>query len=253
MFDLLKLHLSAIFQRQPKYLIALGGNTLYYTKISPMELRARNYDSENAIHKVTFKNEKLFDSLKTVLPYIDKRGVFVNLKDLMLVLNKCKKTTYKRSELTTHDLSCYDDDVDTFYNAITIPNINKTSFDISIISDDLVLRKTVGTVETEHTVNMYEQLFNDFKPDHSLVKIIKDDDINKLDIIPVLTIHGINIPIVDGVTNVSVKEYVKKIKVPCTLQCFLWEQDLHFRTKMVFINEYIEVESIQPAMKFCKL
>ena len=244
----IKLHFSSIFKRKAPHLFTLGNNIFIFTSINKTGLITKNYKSDLPIHRVKILDDTLMSKLIKVLPYLNTRGVFIDLKKFLGILNKISTKTYKREDLSIYDLSLYDDDVDEFYEIISVPHPNKKMFDVVVVAPDKSFRETVGTLVDEHTLHQYQLVFSDFGKDHQ--KIITDT-------IDKVLSNGYTIKkkkkkgalfYDDGTTTVSEKEYVKKVDDKGEFTFISLVSNGCHNVKSEYKNKYIHVETIQPLL-----
>ena len=200
-FNIVKLVTSSIFARKQKFLI-LNGNkpdTFYYTNIPHERMALYRAAPDDVISKVTIKSPDVMTAFYDAFPTLKSVIAEVDVQDLSTNLNKAKKE-YGES-----------------FPPIDIGKLNENSLSMSVGGVD----KPIGRLLPEHGPVYYEEVldnFNNFSDnvvkrqfraaeqvgEDKLVLEIVDLELNKGDK------SEFGIPVKDGVSMVSTKEYVNK-------------------------------------------
>ena len=200
-FNIVKLVTSSIFARKQKFLI-LNGNkpdTFYYTNIPHERMALYRAAPDDVISKVTIKSPDVMTAFYDAFPTLRSVIAEVDVQDLSTNLNKAKKE-YGES-----------------FPPIDIGKLNENSLSMSVGGVD----KPIGRLLPEHGPVYYEEVLDNFNRfsdnvvkrqfraseqvgEDKLILEIVDLELNKGDK------SEFGIPVKDGVTMVSTKEYVNK-------------------------------------------
>lgn len=200
-FNIVKLVTSSIFARKQKFLI-LNGNkpdTFYYTNIPHERMALYRSAPDDVISKVTIKSPNVMAAFYDAFPKLASVIAEIDVQELSTNLNKAKKEYGER------------------FPPIDIGKLNENSLSMSVGGVD----KPIGRLLPEHGPVYYEEVLDNFNKfsdnvvkrqfraaeqvgDDKLVLEIVDLELNKGDK------SEFGIPVKDGVTMVSTKEYVNK-------------------------------------------
>lgn len=200
-FNIVKLVTSSIFARKQKFLI-LNGNTpetFYYTNIPHERMALYRAAPGDVISKVTLKSPDVMHAFYEAFPTFKSIIAEVDVQDLSTNLNKAKKE---------YGLS---------FPPVDIGKLNENSLSMKVAGVD----KPIGRLLPEHGPVYYEEVLENFNRfsdnvvkrqfraaeqvgDDKLILEIVDLELNKGDK------SEFGIPVKDGVTMVSTKEYINK-------------------------------------------
>ena len=243
---LVKLHLSAIFNRKMKWLIVLDEKSLLFTNIPQIEIMRYPNSSapETAIHKVVIKDTELWEALCYYIPILRLKHVCIDLKKLLQFINKLTKIKYDIPD-DLNNVSWYKD-----YTKISALYITKdnVSFIGNLITGKLS-PTPIATLIDEVIVLNYLKAYRSYT-NPILHLNITLDLLEKDGNMYWFKHRNLTVPIAPGSSGVSLSEYDKKIGTDSstTMEFCMSGKMGRFLTR--YKNKYIEVETIQPKLMF---
>lgn len=230
MLEACKLYLSSLFARKAQYvIIGYKPNVWIFTNIEPERLAIYSPETDDVLHFVTFSPEATaFQLINSQFPVLTEGLFQIKADEFLAGLKPC--TGIPRLIVNKQSLFLQDPPAGT--------------------------ELLCGRCLSDYDIQYYEALFNHYstnnhKPEFCDSINVTPEQMAKSAIIYIaLPLFGINIPLVDGHSNPSLVEYVKRSKLTCTFLVEYWIYGRAAFATTVFTNDELTVKSVRPNMRW---